>query len=97
MNKKPEFACPCCGYKTLEILDEYRICQVCFWEDDPFQKDNPTDPDGPNWISLIEAQKNYLTTGAIDQKSLKNIRKPKLEEKRDPNWKPFKENIKFWK
>lgn len=40
------YACPCCGYKTLEeIYDSkegtgYEICPYCFWEDD-----GTTDPD----------------------------------------------------
>jgi hypothetical protein len=34
-------ACPCCEYLTLE--DEpghFDICPVCFWEDDPIQRDD---------------------------------------------------------
>ncbi len=38
--KNIKFACPCCGYKTLNELYNveqgtgYAICQVCWWEDD---------------------------------------------------------------
>ena len=25
---------PCCCYKTLDARNMYKICLVCFWEDD---------------------------------------------------------------
>ena len=38
-----KFACPCCGYKTFaeQPNGHYDICEVCFWEDDPIQFDDP--------------------------------------------------------
>ena len=28
------YACPCCGYKTLDEIGGYDICPYCDWEDD---------------------------------------------------------------
>jgi Cysteine-rich CPCC len=28
------YACPCCGFLTLDERGGYDICPVCFWEDD---------------------------------------------------------------
>ena len=38
-----KFTCPCCGYKTFNEKPNgtYEICEVCFWEDDPLQLENP--------------------------------------------------------
>jgi hypothetical protein len=89
MNK---ITCPCCGYKTLDSDGNYDICPICFWEDDPFQKENEYDL-GANQIPLIEAQKNYITYGACEKRFIKNVRKPNNLDKRDPDWKAFKDEI----
>lgn len=59
MNK---YACPCCGCTT---LDDYDICPVCFWEDDPSQYENPDQPGGANGVSLCEAQRSFLESGGV--------------------------------
>jgi len=46
------FPCPCCGNQTLEDIGEFDICNVCMWEDDPLQRDNPDDSMGANKESL---------------------------------------------
>jgi hypothetical protein len=45
-------ACPCCGAKTIAEVGEYEICDVCDWEDDPMQRENPDDALGANTMSL---------------------------------------------
>lgn len=72
----------------------YDICEICFWEDDPFQKMNPYNY-GANHISLAEAQINYITFGACDRSYINSVRKPNQDEKRDSNWKPVKEDSLF--
>jgi hypothetical protein len=44
------FACPCCGYLTLdeEPPGTYEICVVCDWEDDAVQFDCPDFQRGAN-------------------------------------------------
>ena len=50
MDKK--YACPCCGEMTLDDQGEFDICDVCDWQDDPLQAENPDDDMGANWLSL---------------------------------------------
>lgn len=83
-----KLTCACCGYRTMESDGHYDICPICFWEDDPFQKEDVYDA-GANHIPLIEAQKNYLKYGACEERFIKNVRKPKKTDKRDPDWKPI--------
>ncbi|MFT9847104.1 CPCC family cysteine-rich protein [Aneurinibacillus sp. REN35] len=82
MNKN---TCPCCGYNTMDTDGDYDICPICFWEDDPFQKENEYDL-GANQIPLIEAQQNYIQYGACEKEFIKNVRKPDVQDRRDPNW-----------
>ncbi len=85
------YACPCCGYKTFNHLPDgsYDICQVCFWEDDPIQLENPDHEAGANPTSLRQAQKNFLDFGACDRDMLPNVRPPTKAEQRDESWKPI--------
>ncbi|KAA0543107.1 hypothetical protein FZW96_20930 [Bacillus sp. BGMRC 2118] len=87
-----KLACPCCGYRTMEGDGNYEICPICFWEDDPFQKENVYSL-GANHIPLIEAQLNYIKYGVSEKEFIKNVRKPTNEDKRDPNWKPVDDNM----
>ena len=52
-------ACPICGEKTLEYIGEFDICDICEWEDDPLQRENPEDRYGANKISLNEARAEW--------------------------------------
>ena len=89
MNK---ITCPCCGYRMLDSDGKYDICPICFWEDDPFQKENEYDL-GANQVPLVEAQKNYIRYGACEKRFVKNVRKPNAQDKRDPNWKASKDDL----
>lgn len=47
------FACPCCGYLTLDERGEFEICNVCFWEDDDQDEhDAEIVQSGPNSAEL---------------------------------------------
>lgn len=89
MNKS---TCPCCGYRTMDSDGNYDICPICFWEDDPFQKENEYDL-GANQIPLIEAQKNYISYGACEKRIVEYVRKPNLQDKRDPNWRVINDDL----
>lgn len=86
-----KFACPCCGYKTFieEPNGSYDICQVCFWEDDPIQLDNPDYDGGSNKVSLRKGQNNFLEFKACEKEMIKIVRPPNKDEQRDENWKPL--------
>jgi hypothetical protein len=86
-----KFACPCCGYKTFREKPNgsYDICEVCFWEDDPIQLDEPDYDGGANRVSLKQGQKNFSEFGACEREMIKNVRQPNRDEQRDENWKPL--------
>ena len=54
-----KYACPCCGEKTLDELNDYDICPICEWEDDPGQSKHPDDDLGANGISLNAYKANW--------------------------------------
>jgi hypothetical protein len=85
-----ECPCPCCGYRTLhEGPGKYDLCPVCWWEDAGEQLRWPTLAAGPNGISLIQAQRNFVELGACHAESIAQVRKPKPGEEREPGWRPI--------
>jgi hypothetical protein len=88
---RSKITCPCGGYKTLatDHYGSYSICEVCFWEDDEIQLENPTYTGGANKFSLIESQKNFIEFGACDKEMIANVRNLTKDEIKDENWKPF--------
>lgn len=76
----------------MESDGHFDICEICFWEDDPYQKFKPYDGYGANHVSLAEAQNNYIAFGACDKNSIYNVRNPNHDEKRDASWKTIKED-----
>jgi hypothetical protein len=78
----PTHRCPCCGYKTQCGRGQDEICQVCFWHDDG-QGDHDADQvrGGPNYeLSLARARENYRRIGAVSERVLPHVRKPRPEE-----------------
>jgi hypothetical protein len=75
------YACPCCGYLTLDERGGYEICPVCFWEDDG-QDDHDADRvrGGPNGtLSLTQASKlRHLR--CLDERRLPYVRPPHDDE-----------------
>lgn len=78
--------CPCCGYKTLPGRGDYDLCPVCWWEDEGVQ---PWEYSGPNAVTLVEAQQEYLSEGRPYRQRPGKVRPPKGREARDPDWRPF--------
>jgi hypothetical protein len=77
-----KYACPCCGYLTLDARGASDICPVCFWEDDG-QDNHDADVrrGGPNGrLSLTEARKNFREFGACELNQVENVRKPRKNE-----------------
>ncbi|MFI7284635.1 CPCC family cysteine-rich protein [Micromonospora chersina] len=76
------YACPCCGYLTLDERGSYEICPVCFREDDG-QDDHDVDRvrGGPNRdLSLSVARRNFAEFGAADRRNLRHVRPPRGDE-----------------
>ncbi|MCP3762790.1 CPCC family cysteine-rich protein [Domibacillus sp. A3M-37] len=73
-----KYTCPCCGYKTLdeEPPGTFDICEICYWEDDNVQFDDPDFEGGANVVSLRQAQRNFAKLGACEKDFIKYVRKP---------------------
>lgn len=78
--------CPCCGYKTLPERASYRLCPVCWWEDEGLE---PYEYSGPNNLTLVEAQQEYLAERRPYRLRPGKVRAPKRKEARDPDWRPY--------
>lgn len=78
-----KYACPCCGYKTLqqEPPGTYEICEICFWEDDDVQFNDPDYEGGANLESLRQYHKAFIA-GRVN-------RQPNNKDERAPSWKPL--------
>lgn len=84
-----EFPCPCCGYLTLDEPGAYRVCPICFWEDDPIQLVHPFDGGGCNGESLLEAQRNFERHGCCMADPSRLVRPVESTDRRDPGWRPI--------
>ena len=72
--------CPICHQYKFD--DDYDICHVCFWENDPFQYDNIERDGGSNNLSIVDYRKwwqalNILLPSMIDKY---NITRSKLSK-----------------
>jgi hypothetical protein len=65
------------------------ICRVCFWQDDLVQLRWPTFGGGANRPSLIEAQRNVASFGAVEERLVRHVRTATYSETSDPAWRPF--------
>jgi Cysteine-rich CPCC len=59
VNPGHRFLCPCCSSRTIHNLGGYEICDICKWEDDPFQFSDPNCAGGANRTSLNVARENW--------------------------------------
>ena len=86
-----KYTCPCCGYQTLdeEPTGTFEHCDICFWEDDGVQFDDPDYERGANRPSLRQAQANFAEFGAKEPRAMSYVRKPGPSDIRDPNWTPL--------
>ena len=77
-----KYACPCCGYLTLdqEPPGTFQMCEVCMWEDDPVQFDDPDFGGGANRPSLNEARENFKRLEASDARFIEQTRPPRATE-----------------
>jgi Cysteine-rich CPCC len=59
--REASFPCRVCGAAVPGQSDDYAICQMCGWEDDPVQSDDPAYGGGANASSLDEARASWLS------------------------------------
>lgn len=64
-----KFRCPCCGNYTLyeKPPGTYEVCEVCDWEDDEVQYNDPSYLGGANTVCLNEARKLHRMKSHIDE------------------------------
>ena len=57
-----KYSCPCCGFLTLDAQASgtFQICELCCWEDDSVQNEDPDYEGGANGICLREAQHLFI-------------------------------------
>ena len=79
-----KYPCPCCGYYTLEVEPpgSYRICAICFWEDDVEQFHDPLLKGGVNRVSLQEAQRNFEAFGCCEERLKQYVRPVEATDQR---------------
>ena len=58
-----ENKCPCCGKASVE---EYEICPVCNWQNDPIQTLHPSMAGGANKMTLEEAKAAFSAGRAME-------------------------------
>ena len=81
MATSKKLRCPCCGYYTLnDEPGNYDICPICYWEDDPMQRNNEFFEGGANSESLHYSKKYYRKFGACSEDLIKYVRKPTKDE-----------------
>ena len=57
--------CPVCGKYEFEQDSDFDVCEICGWENDGVQLDDPDYAGGANWVSLNRAIENYKSIGKI--------------------------------
>ena len=85
------YPCPCCGFLVFQDPPgSYDICPFCFWEDDALQLEFATTlGGGANHPTLEQAQLNFQTLGACEQRCRSFVRPPPPSHPRDPAWRPI--------
>ncbi len=51
--------CPVCGRYEFDDINSYDVCDVCGWEDDKIQEDNPDEENCANIMSLNQMKKAW--------------------------------------
>jgi len=76
------YPCPCCDCLTLTEgpTGTFAICEVCGWEDDNVQFQDPDYAGGANRVSLREARDTYRRHGASELRRLERVRSPLPDE-----------------
>ena len=89
-----KYFCRCCGFNTLSEFPNgtYEICEICFWEDDTYQTENPNEEGGPNRVSLTQGRINFEKFGACELDMKKNVRKPTEKDIKKMIYKVYKPN-----
>ena len=83
MDRQRRFPCACCGCLSLpeQPPGTFKICPVCWWEDDDYGTfANRNRRRGTNRVSLAEAQANFRRLGAAEGAYVARVRAPRPGE-----------------
>ena len=58
MDEVKKMVCKCCGFRTVEYY--FDICEVCGWQQDDIQEDDPNFEGGANKLSLNQYRAKWL-------------------------------------
>ena len=58
--------CPCCGHETEGTQNNWEICEVCGWEDNPSQSKHPESWGGANSLSLNLSKKVWSWQRSVE-------------------------------
>lgn len=59
------YLCPVCGKYTFESAGDFDICEVCGWQDDLVQLNDPNEEDCANSMSLNQAREAWKSGKVI--------------------------------
>lgn len=79
---KRNITCPICEQTVLGEWGD--ICHVCFWENDPFQYTDPTDPHGANHLCINDYKKRW---NKLEEIMPNLIKKYNIENSELAHWK----------
>ncbi|MET3243442.1 hypothetical protein ABIE53_000187 [Burkholderia sp. OAS925] len=66
--------CACCDHFSVGSNEDWEICAVCFWEQDPLSLTHPDFPSGANHgLSLREARRNFEQFGACAEQWVSRV------------------------
>ena len=92
-NENEKYPCPCCGHlgfdKEPGSTDD--ICNNCYWHDDDFSLTYAHTACGPNKVSLIEAQKNFIEFEAKEFRLIEAAKKARksITVNIEKDWRPI--------
>lgn len=83
-----KYKCPCCGYYTFTKppTGEFENCPVCCWFDDLESLYDVNYVSEATGISLREARRNFIKTGACSEKFISEVRQPSEDELEGIEW-----------
>lgn len=87
------YPCPCCGHLAFdkEVGGSFSICRNCFWQDDCISLQYAHTACGPNKVSLIEAQQNFINFGASELRLIDAAveSRKSIQVKIEKEWRPI--------
>lgn len=78
-----KYRCCCCNFKSLIQNPKdptFEICPICYWENDPYQNENPDYIGGVNLLCLNSAKLNFKKYHTVEERFKDIVRSPLPDE-----------------